>query len=123
MKTAEEILRDKFKNAFLDLEYIELHTEAMEEYAELKVKEALESKPVAVAWPSEEEINIKCKSLEFELGDVAARKIVDFIKQSVTTIDLEDFLKWYKPNHKLFYYDEPSNIIEKYNEYKQNKNE
>jgi hypothetical protein len=32
--TKEEILKSKFKNSFLDLDYLELYLEAMQEYAE-----------------------------------------------------------------------------------------
>lgn len=33
MKTAEEVLKDKYRDHFLDLDYIELTIDAMEEYA------------------------------------------------------------------------------------------
>lgn len=39
--TKEEILKSKFKNSFLDLDYLELYLEAMQEYAEQFHKEKL----------------------------------------------------------------------------------
>ena len=38
MKTAEEVLKEKFEGNFLDIEYIDLIVDAMEEYAEQQVK-------------------------------------------------------------------------------------
>lgn len=40
MKTAEEILKEKFENSFLDLDYIDLHLEAMIEFAKMHVSES-----------------------------------------------------------------------------------
>lgn len=37
----EEILKSKFKNSFLDIDYLELYLEAMQEYAEQFHKEKL----------------------------------------------------------------------------------
>lgn len=39
--TKEEILKSKFKSSFLDLDYLELYLEAMQEYAEQFHKEKL----------------------------------------------------------------------------------
>jgi hypothetical protein len=39
--TKEEILKSKFKNSFLDLDYLELYLEAMQEYAEQFHKEKM----------------------------------------------------------------------------------
>lgn len=41
--TAEEIIIAKFKDSFLDFEYLDLHIEAMEEFARLHVTAALEA--------------------------------------------------------------------------------
>lgn len=41
--TAEEIVKSKFKDSFLDFEYLDLHVEAMEEFARLHVTAALEA--------------------------------------------------------------------------------
>ena len=49
MKTAEEILKKKFESNFLDIEYIDLIVDAMEEYAEQQVKNC---NTPAVVWQS-----------------------------------------------------------------------
>ena len=43
MLTAEGIIIAKFKDSFLDFEYLDLHIEAMEEFARLHVTAALEA--------------------------------------------------------------------------------
>lgn len=47
--TKEEILKSKFKNSFLDLDYLELYLEAMQEYAELYHKEKLREELIKFA--------------------------------------------------------------------------
>ena len=41
--TAEEYLKNKFKGSFLDIEYIELIVETMQDFTKIHVKEALRS--------------------------------------------------------------------------------
>jgi hypothetical protein len=47
--TKEEILKSKFKNSFLDLDYLELYLEAMQEYAEQFHKEKLREELIKFA--------------------------------------------------------------------------
>lgn len=46
--TKEEILKSKFKNSFLDLDYLELYLEAMQEYAEQFHKEKLREEWISI---------------------------------------------------------------------------
>jgi hypothetical protein len=47
--TKEEILKSKFKSSFLDLDYLELYLEAMQEYAEQFHKEKLREELIKFA--------------------------------------------------------------------------
>lgn len=115
MKTAEEILNTYESFNFVSDELNETHYYhdnvilAMEEYAEIKVKEALSQQPtIAVAWPSSDELlKFAKRNCQHCAPDGFSRTctcnntafiINKFIKSQSTAIDMEEFLKWIEKN-------------------------